>query len=74
MITVTDRILNIPPNEKNIGFVGDNLVEIRQFVITDSRLFQYTIELDLKKASGAKGIGYTERKNSRWEINYNMDY
>jgi|GEM_PF-1339740 len=56
MISVKDRILDIPPSDVNIGFVGDNKIEIRQFEITEIGLFDFDFKLDLKTMTGSTQI------------------
>lgn len=57
MITVTGRKLYVSSNnELNIGFCGDNKVEIRTFVITDSMLFDFNFKLKLLDEAGNTDI------------------
>lgn len=51
MIIVNDRYLNIPSEDYQIGFVGDNSVETRQFEITDTTLFNFDFKLDIQSGS-----------------------
>lgn len=61
MITITGRYMDIPPGEYEIGCERDNDVETRQFVITESRLFDLEFTLDIQKANGTKGVALLEK-------------
>jgi hypothetical protein len=47
--------LQIPTGEEHLGFVGDNAVEVREFEVTDSNLFDFDFKLDIE-SKGDKGI------------------
>ncbi len=51
MIKVFGRLLCVPENEKILGYVADNLVEERQFKITDPSLFSFSFKLELENGS-----------------------
>jgi hypothetical protein len=40
--------MTIPDKEKSIGFEGDNLIEVRQFKVSETALFDFEFKLDLK--------------------------
>lgn len=48
MIKIKERKMIISNGEENLGFVGDNNTEVREFVITDKELFDFDFKLDLK--------------------------
>ncbi len=51
MIKVFGRLLCVPENEKALGYVADNLVETRQFRVTDPSLFSFSFKLELENGS-----------------------
>lgn len=51
MIKVFGRLLCVPESEKMLGFVDDNLVEVRKFKITDPALFSFSFKLELENGS-----------------------
>lgn len=73
MITVNDRVLQIPSAEAAIGFVGDNKVETRKFEITEVSLFNFDFKLDLKIGSNIGIVDlykdvYTDKIILTWTI------
>lgn len=56
MITIDNRKLIIPTEEKRLGYEGDNSVATRTFKVTDATLFSFTFVLDLQKCDGSTGI------------------
>ena len=56
MIEVVKRKLWIRSEDINIGLVGDNEVERRQFVVRDSMLFDFDFKLDIENEKHEKGI------------------
>ena len=63
MIKVNGRVLAIPDDEKVIGFVGDNLIEVRQFEINDEQLLNFSFKLDLRIAEFVGIIDLTKNGN-----------
>ena len=55
MIIVAGRNLTIPPDEILLGYDGDNLIEKREFEISDGSLFDFNFKLDIKN-NGYIGI------------------
>lgn len=49
MIEIRNRDLIIPKSDEFIGVAGDNKVEVRQFVITDPKLFSFDFKLDVQQ-------------------------
>ncbi len=56
MIKIKDRNLIIEGAERSIGVDGDNLIEIRQFEVTETSLFAFNFKLDTEKSNGEEGI------------------
>lgn len=51
MITVNDRTISVPTEDKFLGVVGDNEVETRQFEITNMALSEYDFVLDIRNGA-----------------------
>lgn len=51
MIKIINREMHITEKDECVGFVGDNKIEIREFEITDKKLFDFDFKLDLKVKS-----------------------
>jgi hypothetical protein len=49
MIEVRNRDLIIPTSDEFVGVAGDNKIEVRQFVITDPKLFSFDFKLDVQQ-------------------------
>jgi len=56
MISIKNRKITIPTDEKNIGYVGDNKILTRTFSVDDLTLSDFNFKLDVKNKDGGKGI------------------
>jgi hypothetical protein len=73
MIILTGRRMRIPNDEINIGVVGENDVEKRQFEITNKALFELDFKLDINNQGHLENVALnkkveTDRIILTWEI------